>query len=114
MALVESKHEHSSRSSLEAQAYRSLGLTLGGVAREDILEQNQGGSKACGPLVTQGVKRWWERTLEELFARRERVQVERVQVGYEKRRNDEDSFKALKNQILRLERQTTQMEVLQL
>ena len=60
------------------------------------------------------VKRWWERTLEELFARRERVQAERVQVGYEKRRNDEDSFEALKNQILRLERQTKQMEVLQL
>ena len=29
MARVESKHEHSSRSSLEAQVYRSLGLTLG-------------------------------------------------------------------------------------
>jgi len=38
------------------------------------------------------VKRWWERTLKELFARGERVQV-----GYEKRINDEDSFKVLKN-----------------
>ena len=49
------------------------------------------------PTGNARVKRWWERTLEELFARRERVQEERVQVGYEKRRNDEDSFKVLKN-----------------
>jgi len=54
MALVESKHEHSSRSSLEAQVYRSLGLTLGGGTREDMPEQNLGGLKASGPLVTQG------------------------------------------------------------
>jgi len=32
MALVASKHEHSSRSSLEAQGYRFLRLTLGEVA----------------------------------------------------------------------------------
>ena len=36
-----------------------------------------------------------------LLARRERVQAKGVLVGYEKRRNDEDSFKALKNQVVR-------------
>jgi len=44
------------------------------------------------PAGNARVKRRLERTLEELFARRERVQV-----GYEKRRNDEDRFKILKN-----------------
>jgi len=78
MALVESKQEHSSRSSLEAHRYRSLGSILGGVAQDDILEQT--------------VKRRWEQTLEELFARGERVQL-----GYERCRNDECSFKVLKS-----------------
>ena len=49
------------------------------------------------PTGNARLKRWWEQTLEEPFVRRERVQVERVQVGYEKRRNDEGSFKVLKN-----------------
>jgi len=40
--MVDSKHEHSSRSSLEAQVYRSLGLTLGGGMREDMTEQYLG------------------------------------------------------------------------
>jgi len=49
------------------------------------------------PAGNARVKRWWERTLEEPFARGERVQEKRVQVGYEKLRNDEDSFRVLKS-----------------
>ena len=49
-----------------------------------MLEQNLEGLNAR-------VKRWLERTLEKLFAGRERVQV-----GHEKRINDEDSFKISK------------------
>ena len=54
MPRVESKHEHSSRSSLEAQVYRSLGLTLGGVTREDMPEQYLGGLEESDLLETQG------------------------------------------------------------
>ena len=50
------------------------------------------------PAGNTRVERWWERTLEEPFARgervqEERVQEERVQVGYEECRNDENSFR---------------------
>jgi len=54
MALVESKHEHSSRSSLEAQVYRSLGLTLGGGTWEDMSEQYLGRLKKSDLLETRG------------------------------------------------------------
>jgi len=71
MALVESKHEHSSRSSCEAHAYRSLGLTLGGGTWEDMslqeVNKELGSSKENGALGIREVKRQLGGMQKELF-----------------------------------------------